>query len=191
MKKLSSIGLFLLFLSSCSGQQKEVPAPPPSVVPAQPAVTIIADFGTQGTFRMIPLEETMPLGIFGDEVFEGIAEVVQEGMEQRGFSLAGEAPDLLVAVYVMRERRIDSGDWGIDLGWHGDTWNRYWNDRHPLYAQQKEGTVIVDVLDASERTILWSAMTPSVLFPDLNRATLDPLAGEALRTLLEQLPRRR
>src|SRR5579872_3634614 len=77
---------------------------------------------------------------------------VMDGFLSRGYTLDSDAPDFTVAYYASHRERLNVMLW--DYGYPG-RWDR-WYGPGPVEVQPyTEGTVIIDVVDAHTKELLW------------------------------------
>jgi hypothetical protein len=79
------------------------------------------------------------------------------GFEDRGYAVA-DKPDFLVAYYACATQKLDVTYWdygyGFYPGWWGG-WGPGWGPYDATVSQYTQGTVIIDVLDAKTKELLW------------------------------------
>jgi hypothetical protein len=119
------------------------------------------------------------VGAEGPFVRERLTSALQAGLDARGLTPAPERPDLLVT-YVAGaktrqdlERVVTSYQGGPY--WYGPSYTDFWVTDH------LHGTLVVDIVDASTKKLVWRAMAEAVdqPFADpefLNRAVARALA---------------
>lgn len=156
MRKLMILVLITVLFAGCAPTET---ARRESVVPEMVP-------GQKGTFEIVPFDETVAVGVFNDKVLEGLEGAVAEGMAGSGYSRVEERADVLVALYVVREGRFQSHDWGYARGWKKPEWEAYWLKRRATSQKLPEGTVVIDVIDARAKKYLWGGSSAPVLFPN-------------------------
>ena len=94
--------------------------------------------------RAVGQPEASPL------VLERIHAAVDKELGARGYARAERNPDFLVATFAGRQSRIQVTDWGYRYGPPG-----YWHHGGIDVYQYEEGTLIVDVVDAKSKRLVW------------------------------------
>ena len=89
-----------------------------------------------------------------------LKEAVQREMEGRGYVLSRENPDLLVSPQVMVEERI-SGSQNYNPGFYG--WWYGGPAMNSNISQDKEGDVVIDLIDRRQKQLVWQGYAPGVL----------------------------
>ena len=93
-------------------------------------------------------------------VKKSLKEAVQREMEGRGYVLSSENPDLLVSPQIMVEERI-SGNQNYNPGFYGWWWGG--SSFNNNISQDKEGDVVIDLIDREKKQLVWQGYAPSVL----------------------------
>ncbi len=89
-----------------------------------------------------------------------LKETVQREMEGRGYVLSRENPDLLVNPQVMVEERI-SGSQNFNPSFYG--WWYGGPTMNSNISQDKEGDVVIDLIDRQKKQLVWQGYAPGVL----------------------------
>jgi hypothetical protein len=76
---------------------------------------------------------------------------VFKGLENRGYTVS-KTPDFVVAYYASAKQKLDVTNWDYGYPFHGYGW---WGPPEQTVTQYTEGTVIIDVLDPANKTLLW------------------------------------
>lgn len=120
-----------------------------------------------------------------------LRERVTQAFQERGYSLDERAPDFAVAVYASARERLDVTRW--DYGY--PYWPRWgWGARVPIrerVTEYVEGTVVVDVVRAGTRELLWRGSGATTLTEDPSRdvAELQRVAEAVVRKFPRSAPR--
>lgn len=82
-----------------------------------------------------------------------------------GYVASDSNPDFLVAYYASTNKQLDVSYWDYGYAWRphwwggwGRRWGRGWGfgwDTEPIVTQYTQGTLIVDVIDAKTKDLLW------------------------------------
>lgn len=93
-----------------------------------------------------------------------IREHIVKAFEDRGYVQSLRAAEFAVAFYATARDKLDVTVW--DYGYPFDpTWRRYGPPRQTV-TQYTEGSVIIDVIDASTRELLWRGEGTATLSDD-------------------------
>jgi hypothetical protein len=151
------------------------------------------------TFRVLPApppRDGRAGGAYDPMVNNSIAnralrERITVAFQERGYALDERAPDFAVAVYASARERLDVTVW--DYGY--PYWpRRGWGARVPLREQVTEyveGTVVVDVVRAGTRELLWRGSGSTTLSEDPTRdvAELQRVAEAVVKKFPKAVPR--
>jgi len=144
--------------------------------------------GRRGTYALVPFDETMAVGVFNEEVLEGLENALAGAVEARGYTRVKEGSDILVALYVIREGKFQSHEWGYRRGWRTPEWDAYWLERRAASRELEEGMMVVDVIDAKRKKHVWEGSTPPILFPAAEGEVENRKAEEAITRVVAGLP---
>ena len=152
------------------------------------------------TFRVLPVppprDERARAGAYDPMVNNSIAnralrERIAQAFHARGYALDERAPDFAVAVYASARERLDVTAW--DYGYpYWPRWGR--GARVPLrerVTEYVEGTVVVDVVRAGTRELLWRGSGSTTLSEDPTRdvAELRRVAAAVVKKFPKATPR--
>jgi hypothetical protein len=119
-------------------------------------------------------------------VRERVGTALRAGLTARGLQPASERPDLLVT-YVAGARtrqeleRVVTNYQGGPT-WYGPTYTEFWVTDHQY------GTLVVDMVDASTRKLVWRAMAQAVDQPFADPRFLDRAVSRALADFPPRTP---
>ncbi len=149
IKKIIAVALVVLFISGCSG------------IRVKTDYDRDADFSVYQTYGWLPDPKGSPRHRLMNNklVRREVHAAVDREMAGMGFDKAGRMEaDLLVTFYIGAKRRVDVthhgygyGPWGMPR-YGGVSVHRY-----------KEGTLILDFIDAETRQLVWRGWAASVL----------------------------
>ncbi|HMA76061.1 MAG TPA: DUF4136 domain-containing protein [Candidatus Krumholzibacteriaceae bacterium] len=170
MKKfLIPAAVVLFFLSSCS------------TIRVKTDFDRGADFSLYKTYRWIPENKIKPRNrMMKDELIrKHVHSAVEREMAKMGFIKAGRSKaDLLITYYIGTKRKVD----GTRYGYGG--WRRFHN-RPVSVRKYKEGTLILDFVDAGNKQLVWRGWASSVFHGRENSA--EDIA-ESVERLLREYP---
>lgn len=119
-----------------------------------------------------------------------IREAVEQQLTAKGLTKdSGAKPDLLVAYHVAVR-----GKQGVttvsDASWYQPGWGyRGGGGGGPTYARDyEEGTLILDLLDASNRQLVWRGSAQAEVKENISPEKRQERINEAVRRILEQFP---
>jgi hypothetical protein len=101
-------------------------------------------------------------------------------LEEKGYRRAPGSPDFLIAIHISTERKIDVTDYGYSV-------SRRWPTRDVDVRSYKQGTVIVDFIDAGTKEMFWRG-TASGIMADRTPEQQEALAKEAATKLVKEFP---
>jgi hypothetical protein len=117
-----------------------------------------------------------------------VTHAIDEALAAKGYRHDGRTPQFLVAWYATLEagQRVTT----VPIGYQ-----RY---RHPslpsptpplrLVHEYIDGTLIVDVLDAPTKSLVWRGTAEAEVLPSTDRTTREARIREAVRRILERFP---
>jgi len=176
MRKLTILMILTVLFAGCA----------PSETTRRETVVPETVPGQKGTFAIVPFDETVAVGVFNDKVLEGLEGAVAEGMKRNGYGRVEERSDVLVALYVVRERHFQSHDWGYSRGWKKPEWDAYWLKRRSAGLELPEGTIVIDIIDARVKKHLWGGSSAPVLFPSAEGEVENPSAEAAIAGIFHE-----
>ena len=129
-------------------------------------------FGILPAPRVRPGVEQLPANhpmLVNSITNQALRRAVRLGFESRGYVVNDSAPDFVVAFYASPDQELDVMWWDYGYPWRPRWW-RGWGDHATQYLATlyAEGTVIVDVLDAERRELLWRGQGVAVVADDVN-----------------------
>jgi len=107
-------------------------------------------------------------------------DAMDTALEEKGYRRAPGSPDFLIAIHLLTERKIDVTDYGYSV-------SRRWPTRDVDVRSYKQGTVIVDFIDAGTKEMFWRG-TASGIMADRTTEQQEALAKEAATKLVKEFP---
>lgn len=86
-----------------------------------------------------------------------LKQAIQREMEARGYTMSSENPDLLVNAQVLVEERTTTQN---NLPYRGFY---YWGPPVPQTSTNKEGDIVVDLIDQEQHQLVWQGYATGVL----------------------------
>lgn len=116
-----------------------------------------------------------------------IMRAIDETMSAKGFTKS-DKPDLLVNLFTKARQQVDvntfNAGWGY--GW-GYGWNPYfWGGNNTSVSTYTEGTLYIDLIDASKKELVWQGEGEGVLTKDAEKK--DERIAEFVSKILAQYP---
>jgi hypothetical protein len=171
MKTQKFIPMFLLFiLASCS------------------SVRVNSDYDKKAKFENYKTFAYFKNGIDKAEISDldkkRILYSIDEVMQSKGFSKS-DNPDVLVSIFTKENQRVDVYDnfgWGWGFGWNNWGMNMGFSN---VYTTP-EGTLIIDIIDAKSKELIWQGKGSGYLTENVNKK--DARIKEFVSKILEQYP---
>lgn len=118
------------------------------------------------------------------EAVEYLKSAIQRELVVKGFKKVEQSPDLLVNIGVVitdevTTRTTDIRDAPVYMG----TRNYHWESEEVVVNQYREGTVIIDLIDARRNELVWEGSAKSVLAK--NPSKMEKRIDEALAKLFK------
>lgn len=172
MKKIVFIPLLLLFFISCS------------------SVRVNSDYDKKIDFTLYKTYAFYKAGIDKVEISDldkkRILRSIDESLSAKGFTKS-ETPDLLINFYTKEREQVDVNQfnmgWGYGWGWG---WNPWMWGGNTTVTRYPEGTLYIDLIDASKKELIWQGEGEGVLTKDTNKK--DEVIKEFVTKILEQYP---
>ena len=115
-----------------------------------------------------------------------IKNAVNRQLTAKGLKQDSSNPDFVIAYHVGVEDKINIQDWGYSYAVRG----RYWGvrTRDVQVHQYKEGTLILDFVDAKTKELLWRATGSGVAKENPTPAEVEKSINKAIAKFLENFP---
>jgi hypothetical protein len=138
------------------------------------------------TFSLIkPKYKPQRTGISQNPLFtKEVLHEIQTVLESKGFEKAEsrESSDFLVHFYAMIQHRRDI----VPPAYHVGRWGRVWRTRPGHVVHYKEGTLIIDIVDRTEKDLIWQGVGKGILDPHNPAANLIEAVKEVLKSFPPQ-----
>jgi hypothetical protein len=129
---------------------------------------------------MAPADQTLP----DRSIERKLVGTVENLLHAKGYRRSDDAPELFVNYRLTTDARTDLDIVpGYGLGW--------WANRHAEYDTYDRGTLILDVVDARTRTLVWRSRASSRLLTHASYEKRIRRTQDVVRELLEELPEHR
>jgi hypothetical protein len=157
-----------------------------------------ADFTRIKTYDWSPMPEKTQIN---ELTLKHLKLAVNRDLQAKGFTMAQENPDILIAMRAAKEKRVDVQEWGYGYDdrdyYPGTYFPRQW---HPVpgagdrdYFEYRRGsdtyeyevgTLMLDVVDAKKKELIWRGMASGVIDPGKTAEQIQEIVGK----LLENFP---
>ncbi|MEW7290382.1 DUF4136 domain-containing protein [Aquimarina sp. 2304DJ70-9] len=178
MKFLSLLSLILIItFSSCT------------------TVRVASDYDKQANFNTYKSYAFFKPGIDKAEISDldkkRILRAIEADMTSKGF-IKSENPDMLVSIFTKTRENVsvyqNNWGWGWGPGWgYGWGWNPwFWGGNYNSVSTVTEGTLYIDLIDASKKELIWQGMGTSALTKDVDKK--QEKMNEIVGAILEKYP---
>lgn len=173
MKAIKTILIFLLFvLNSCS------------------SVNVYSDFDKNIDFSQYKTFAFHKRGIDRVQISEldkkRILHAIETELAKKGMTKS-ETPDLLINILTKEREQVDvnqfNAGWGYGWGWG---WNPYFWGGRSYVTTSTEGTLIIDLIDARKKELVWEG--EGVGYLTENRSRKEEQINEFVAKVLAQYP---
>jgi len=175
MKFFSLLSLILLItLSSCS------------------TVRVASDYDKQANFDTYKSFAFYKPGIDKADISDldkkRILRAIEATMTAKGFSKSAN-PDLLVSIFTKTRENVNiyqnnGFNWGWGYGWGWNPW--FWGANFNTVSRVTEGTLYIDLIDASQKELVWQGMGTAALARSVDRK--QEKINEIVTDILEKYP---
>lgn len=168
MKTLKLLSLFsILFLTACS------------------SVYVNADYDKRANFNNYKSFAYLKSGIDKAEISDldkkRILYALDDVMASKGFSKSENA-DILISFFTKERERVDYYN-NFGMGWG---WNPWWGFNYSRPVTSTEGTLIIDIIDAKTKELVWQGKGSGYLTDNVDRK--DERIKEFVTKILEKYP---
>jgi hypothetical protein len=101
----------------------------------------------------------------------------------RGLIPATENPDVLIHYHILVEDKVS-----IDLQPYGFTYGRYWANAQRAAYTYKEGTLIIDLMEAKTGSLAWRGWAVGVIDQNNSKNSLSDMIGKAVAEIFAKYP---
>jgi hypothetical protein len=112
-----------------------------------------------------------------------IKESADRQLAGKGYTKEANNPDFLVLYHVGAEDKINVTDWGYGYGRYGARFGR----GVEVY-QYKEGTLILDIVEAKSKQLVWRGFAAGTLDPNASMATRQKRLDEVMTKIFAEFP---
>jgi hypothetical protein len=138
-----------------------------------------ADFSGYESFAWVPQPEVKQRNPL---VYNRVVKAASEHLIEKGMVEDRENPDFLIAMHAGTQDRIDVTDWGYR--YHG--WGMV--SRDVSVHQYQEGTLVLDVIDAETRDLVWRGSATKTIDSNATAEKREENLRTAIGKLLNDFP---
>lgn len=172
MKLFPFLSLILIItLSSCS------------------TVRVASDYDKQANFNTYKSFAFYKPGIDQAEISDldkkRILRAIEADMAAKGFSKSSN-PDILVSIFTKTKENVNiyQNNFGWGYGWGWNPW--FWGPGFNTVSTTTEGTLYIDLIDASKKELIWQGMGTSALTKDVHKK--QEKMNQIVSAILEKYP---
>ncbi|WP_025741509.1 DUF4136 domain-containing protein [Aquimarina pacifica] len=172
MKKISLLSLILIItITSCS------------------TVRVASDYDKQANFDTYKSFAFYKPGIDKAEVSDldkkRILRAIETDMISKGFSKSS-SPDVLVSIFTKTKENVNvyQNNFGWGYGWGWNPW--FWGAGYNTVSRTTEGTLYIDLIDATKKELIWQGMGTAALTKNVDRK--QEKMNEIVSAILEKYP---
>jgi hypothetical protein len=122
-------------------------------------------------------------------ILKRIQRAVDQDLKAKGYRRTSVRPDLLIAVHATGRDKINISSWGYRYApyryWRGPG---YWGGRGISVHRYKQGTVVVDMVAADRRELVWRSAASKALPSNMKPDDVDRYVSVAVEKALRNFP---
>lgn len=168
IKITSALVLLVLVMTSCN------------------SVKVAADYDKEVNFGQYQTYAFFKPGIDKADISDldkkRILRAIDAEMQQKGFTKS-DNPDMLVSIFTKTRENINiyNSPYGYGYGWGWSPY--YWNTGYNTVNSTTEGTLYIDLVDASKKELVWQGMGTAALASkvDQKQGKINEIVGEILK----------
>ena len=147
------------------------------------------DFSKFKTYNFLPLPESLKSEA-NPMVIRRIEEGIALAMGNKGFDRIEANPDILIAIHTERQDKFDVQTWGYsyapyDLYYRG---SGYWGAGGMDVYRYQQGTLIIDIIKASDREMIWRGVGTKALPQNPTVKQIDKSVNQVVSKILANFP---
>ena len=155
-------------------------------------VTVQYDYDTTADFAALRtydwMERPSGKGAISDLTAKRVISAVDGQLQARGYGLAAQDPDFLVAIHGSTRQKVDVVDYGYHYGRYDRYRSGYYGSRRIDTVEYEEGTLIIDFIDADSRDLIWRGSGTGVTDPGASPEKREKRINEAVAKILQKFP---
>ncbi len=144
------------------------------------------------TYAWMPKPEGADPRIYNDIINANIRQAVDQHLQGRGYQQvdANASPDFLIGWQGAIESKLDAQTVNSYYGYPwGPMWDPYYYGPSQTYVREyEEGTIILDVVDAKAKKLIWRGTAEAEVNDNPSAASSRERIGEAVNQMLSRFP---
>ncbi|UCH85725.1 MAG: DUF4136 domain-containing protein [Candidatus Latescibacterota bacterium] len=141
-----------------------------------------ADFAQLKSYDWMKVSEENAQYEMKDALGAPIQEAVDKELTSKGMTKVSDNPDVLLVYHTGKETRIDIERWGYSYGPRVGMGGELFNYIYDI------GTLVVDIVDAEKKQLLWRGAAESVLPDTPTPGQQSQLINEAVAKIFAKFP---
>jgi len=144
-----------------------------------------AAFGALKGYDWLPVDSATRAQI-NDINVRRIQGATNRVLMEKGYRVVTEGPDFLVAMHAGTQEKLDVVPSGYRYGPYG-RWYGGYRGGVDVY-RYTEGTLVLDIVDASSRQLIWRGSAKGTVDPDMSPAEIERRIDAAVAKILSRFP---
>lgn len=152
-----------------------------------------ADFAALKTYAWVTAPSNPAAGVQAalqrnDLLDKRIKESVNTQLAAKGYAQSAENPDFLVLYHTGAQDKINVTDWGYGYGPYRVGYGGWYGGGGVDVQQYKEGTLILDIIAANAKHLVWRGSATAALNPDAPMEKREKRLNEVITRILAKFP---
>ncbi len=111
-----------------------------------------------------------------------IKTAVNNQLAAKGYTQSAGNPDFLLMYHTGAQDKVDVTNWGYGYG------RPYWGASHVDVYQYTQGTLILDIIDAKTKQLIWRGYAEGTIDPNASTEKREKRLNEAVTKILAKFP---
>jgi hypothetical protein len=111
-----------------------------------------------------------------------IKTAVNSELSAKGYEMNEAAPDFVMMYHIGVDDKVSVTDWGYGYP------SPYWGGRNVSVYQYTQGTLILDIINPTDKQLIWRGEAQGTVNPDASPEDREYRLGVAVQKLLEGFP---
>jgi hypothetical protein len=158
------------------------------LISACSSIKVQTDYNTEADFEGLNTYSWLPTYVRAEmnRINVGrIKNAVNNQLGEKGFEIASSNPDFLVAMHIGVDQNIRVTQ---EVYTHGPYRRGYWGGGRTYVDQYEEGSIIIDVVNAKTKELIWQGTAKSTLKRNTTREKQAKKINKAIAKLLKDFP---
>lgn len=157
-----------------------------------------SDFNNYTSYDWLPFPDNLQVDPLNQDRF---VNAVNNNLDNKGISRNTTQPDFLIATHFGKKREVQVTDWGYTYApihhYRGYGYMHPGVSTYPgvisrsnriSVLEYENGTLILDFIDAKDKTLLWRATAKAIINPSSNPERQTARINEAVTKILQNFP---